>query len=130
MFLMRDASELAGRSVQYWVSHFLSCDNSEREDAMKVKVRHCTSWNEALALVEQVPWCIHPEWCEEGDVPWRINNFFSSGDLDAADVMLDAAWEAYGTGSSWLEIIEIVEHAEKVWRRKGNSYEVRDTLVF
>ncbi len=129
MFLMRDASELAGRSVQYWISHFLSCDNTEREDAMKVKVRHCTSWPEALALVEGVPWCVHPELCVEGDIPWRINNFFASGDVYAADVMLDAAWEAYGTGVSWLEVVKIVEHADKAWRIKDGSYAVRNTLV-
>lgn len=118
MFLVRDAFELKCHDVHYWVNHFLSCDDWEKEDFMKTRVRHCQTWPEALAIVEQLPWCVHPELCVEGDVPWRINNFFSSGDYEAADVMLDAAWAAHDNNLPWEEIVAIVEASEKTWRRQ------------
>jgi hypothetical protein len=63
-----------------------------------------------------MPWPVDPELCEEGDIPFRINNFFNSGDMEAADVMLNAAFEAYELGLSWQDVIVAATTAEKQWR--------------
>lgn len=116
MHLNRNESELDGRDLHYWRTHFFSRDSIEEEEAIMEATRQCTTWDEALAVARSLPWPVDPELYWEGDVPYRINNFFSSGDQEAADIMLDAAWDAHLRGVPWLEIIQIVTSAEKTWR--------------
>ena len=83
--------------------------------------RQCTTWDEALEAARTLPWAVDPELCWDGDVPYRINNFFSSGDQEVADIMLDAAWDAHINGVPWLGIIQIVTETEKAWRHKQRT---------
>lgn len=125
MHLKRAEKDLMGHDVEYWVNHFLSCDDAAREDVMKLATMGCKTWDEALSIVEGMPWCVHPELCNEGDIPWRINNFFSSGDTEAADVLLDAAWGAYDAGYTWNEIISAATLAEQQWRKENALQKTR-----
>jgi hypothetical protein len=121
MYLDRTPEDLDGYRLDYWKSHFFSCDNIEREEALWQAIAECSTWEETLSVARSMPWAVDPELSTEDCIPYKINNFFSSGDMCAADVMLDAAWEAHGRGASWLGIIQAVDAAEKAWRRNERA---------